>query len=100
MSDNVIYSGISWAALHESSRSWLPDDPANALILTPSTWKTERTPFRFADCATLTTVELLERYLETKFNRKRLLSKAARTPPAARADCALAACSAQTASGS
>ena len=79
MSQIVIYSGISWAALQEALPSWLPDDSANALILTPPQWKTQLPQFRFPNTTSLTTAELLERYIAGKFNQKRLLSKSAMT---------------------
>jgi ATP-dependent helicase/DNAse subunit B len=76
LSQILICSGISWAALHEALPSWLPDDSANTLILTPQQWKTQ---LRFLNSAALSTVEWLERYLESKSNQKRLLSKSAIT---------------------
>lgn len=79
MSQILICSGISWAALQEALPSWLPDDSANALILTPSQWKTQRPQFRFSTGTALTIVEWLERYIAGKFNQKRLLSKSAMT---------------------
>ena len=79
MSQILICSEISWAALHESLPSWLPEDSANTLILTPSQWKTQLPQFRFPNGTALTIVEWLERYIAGQFNQKRLLFKSAMT---------------------
>lgn len=77
MSRIVICSGISWAALQQESPSWLPSGSAPALILTPTLWKAQKLRAAFSSRLVLTTVELLERYLDSKFKQKHLLSKAA-----------------------
>jgi len=75
----VICSGLSWAALRQAGHSWLPSGPAPALVLTPTLWKLRKLQTAFSSSHVLTTVELLERYLDSKFKQKYLLSKAAMT---------------------
>jgi len=71
----IFCSAPSWAALLEKSEEWLTKETGKVLFLIPPNWQSQNLQQSFPDSLTLTTTELLQRYINKKFGENQLLSK-------------------------
>ncbi|MBC8184267.1 PD-(D/E)XK nuclease family protein [candidate division KSB1 bacterium] len=75
MSRITFCSAPSWATLLEKSDEWLNEKNKPTLFLIPQNWQSQNLQQSFPGSQTLTTTQLLQRYINKKFDEKQLLSK-------------------------